>query len=81
MIAFLDEHRDQFGVEAICRALRATEHGLITPCGYRAAKQQRPTSALAVREEILLEDIRGFTRGTAGSTGVRKVDHAMRRAA
>ncbi|MGW9717902.1 hypothetical protein ACUXMM_002471 [Micrococcus aloeverae] len=30
MIAFIDEHRDQFGVEAICRTLRATECGFIT---------------------------------------------------
>ena len=30
MIRFIDEHRDQFGVEAICRTLRATECGFIT---------------------------------------------------
>ena len=30
MIAFIDEHRDQFGVEAICRALGATARGFIT---------------------------------------------------
>ena len=35
MIAFIDEHRDQFGVEAICRTLRATECGFITSRAYR----------------------------------------------
>lgn len=46
MIAFIDEHRDQFGVEAICRTLGATECGFIT---YRAAKR-RPASARALRD-------------------------------
>lgn len=38
MIAFIDEYREQFGVEAICRILGATECGFITSRGYRAAK-------------------------------------------
>lgn len=39
MIAFIDMHREQFGVEAICRILGATECGFITSRGYRAAKR------------------------------------------
>ena len=56
MIRFIDEHKDQFGVEPICRALRATDCGFITSRGYRAAKQ-RPASARALRDEILTEEL------------------------
>lgn len=35
MIRFIDEHRDQFGAEAVCRTLGATECGFITSWGYR----------------------------------------------
>ncbi|EYT49188.1 hypothetical protein D641_0108935 [Brachybacterium muris UCD-AY4] len=48
MIAFIDMHRDQFGVEAICRILGATECGFITSRGYRASKN-RNASARSVR--------------------------------
>ncbi len=54
MIAFIDMHREQFGVEAICRILGATECGFITSRGYRASKV-RPASARSVRDEILVE--------------------------
>ena len=37
MIAFIDAHRDQFGVELICRILRAAIPGFLTSRGYRAA--------------------------------------------
>ena len=54
MIAFVDMHREKFGVEAICRILSATECGFITSRGYRAAKN-RPASARSVRDEMLAE--------------------------
>ena len=57
MIAFIDEHRDQFGFEAICRTLRATECGFITSRGYRAAKT-RPRSSRTLRDGILVEELR-----------------------
>ena len=38
MIRFIDEHKDLFGVEAICRTLTATECGFITSRGYRALR-------------------------------------------
>ena len=52
MIAFIDTHRDQFGVELICRTLRAAIVGFLTSRGYRAAKA-RPRSARAIRDELL----------------------------
>ena len=38
-MAFIDDHRDRFGVEPICRVL--TEHGVtIAPSGYYAFKKR-----------------------------------------
>jgi putative transposase len=79
MIAFIDRHRDRFGVEAICRILGATERGFLTSRGYRAAKR-RPASARAVRDEVLLEEIRRIHVENYGVYGYRKMHHAMRRA-
>jgi putative transposase len=46
VIAFIDAHRDRFGVEPICRVL-PIEHGCgIAPNTYWVAKQ-RPPSARA----------------------------------
>jgi len=37
VVQFIDDHRDRFGVEPICRVL--TEHGVkIAPSGYYAFK-------------------------------------------
>lgn len=79
MIAFIDRHRDHFGVEAICRVLGAPERGFLTSRGYRAAKQ-RPASARAVRDEVLVEEIRRIHAENYGVYGYRKMHHAMRRA-
>ena len=76
MIRFIDEHRDQFGVEAICRTLRATARGFITSRAYRAAKQ-RPASARALRDAILVEEIRRVHAENYSVYGVRKMHHAM----
>ena len=79
MIRFIDEHRDQFGVEAICRVLSATECGFITSRGYRAAKR-RPASERALRDELLIEELERIHAENYGVYGVRKMHHAMRRA-
>ena len=42
MIAFIDAHRDQFGVELICRVLRPAVQGFLTSRGYRAARKTAP---------------------------------------
>ena len=78
MIAFIDEHRDQFGVEAICRTLGATECGFITSRAYRAAKR-RPASARALRDVLLLEELKRIHAENYSVYGVRKMHHAMRR--
>ena len=79
MIRFIDEHRDQFGVEAICRVLNTTECGFITSRGYRAAKT-RPASARALRDVLLLEELKRIHAENYSVYGVRKMHHAMRRA-
>lgn len=79
MIRFIDEHRDQFGVEAICRVLSATECGFMTSLGYRAARA-RPASARALRDGVLLPELRRIHAENYSVYGVRKMHHAMRRA-
>ena len=55
MIAFIDAHREQFGVEPICRVLSG--HGCgIAPNTYWVAKQ-RPPSKRAVRDAELKVEI------------------------
>ena len=77
MIDFIDMHREQFGVEAICRTLRATECGFITSRGYRASKN-RKASARSVRDEILIEEVQRIHQENYSVYGVRKMWHAMR---
>lgn len=79
MIRFIDEHRDRFGVEAVCRVLSATECGFITSRGYRAARTRAP-SARALRDEILVAELRRVHVENYSVYGVRKMHHAMRRA-
>lgn len=55
MIRFVDEHRDRFGVEFLCRTLRAAVRGFLTSLGYRAAKS-RPTSVRRLRDKLLVSD-------------------------
>jgi putative transposase len=79
-VAFLDDHKDRFGVEPICRVL--TEHGVkIAPSTYYATKA-RPPSARAVRDAQLVEDLRRVffdpTKGR-GICGARKVWRLLRR--
>ena len=78
MIRFIDEHRDRFGVEAICRTLRATTSGFITSRAYRATKT-RPASARALRDEILLPEIKRIHQENYSVYGVQKMHHAMLR--
>ena len=79
-MAFIDDHRDRFGVEPICRVL--TEHGVtIAPSGYYAFKK-RPPSARAVRDEQLIVEIervfwdRELGRGISGA---RKIWRLLQR--
>jgi putative transposase len=70
-VRFIDEHKQVFGVEPICRAL--TEHGWqIAASTYRAAVH-RPPSARARRDAWLGEQIGRVHADNYGVYGARKV--------
>ncbi len=77
VVEFIDTHRDRFGVEPVCRVLRA--HGVqIAPSSYRAARN-RPPCARRLRDARVLTEItrvHGHENYGRGVYGVRKV-HAQ----
>ena len=75
MIRFVDEHRDQFGVELICRVLTGVVRGFFTARGYRAAKA-RPVSDRQVRDRVLVPEVARLHAENYGVYGVRKM-HAL----
>ena len=55
--AYIDEHKDRFGVGPICRVLgKSLDYGFLTPRGYRMFRN-RPPSRMAARHEALARDI------------------------
>jgi putative transposase len=80
VVAFIDEHRDRFGVEPICRVLSG--HGVqIAPSTYYAARGRAP-SARARRDGQLTAEIRRVHADPnigRGLYGARKVWHQLRR--
>ena len=66
MSRYIDEHRDRFGVEPICRALQ------VAPSSYYAARQ-RPPSQRAVRDAELTGKIRTVFDTNFQVYGVRKL--------
>ncbi len=78
MIAFIDTYRDQFGVELICRVLRAAIPGFLTSRGYRATRT-RPPSDREIRDEQLIAELKTVHRQNYSVYGVKKMHQAMRR--
>jgi putative transposase len=80
VVQFIDDHRDRFGVEPICRVL--TEHAVpIAPSGYYAFKT-RPASARARSDaELIVQIERVFwdRKLGRGISGARKVWRLLRR--
>jgi putative transposase len=72
MIAYIDQHRDRYGVEPICQLLP------IAPSTYYAAKR-RPRSARALRDEELKAEIARVHRDSFGVYGARKVWRQLHR--
>ena len=72
MIAFIDQHKDRFGVEPICRVLP------IAPSTYHAANH-RPASARAVRDTKLRAEIARVHAEHFGVYGARKVWRQLHR--
>lgn len=78
MIRFIDEHKDRFGVEPICRVLRPAVQGFLTSRGYRAAKTRTP-SARALRDDLLVPEIARLHAENYGVYGRRKMHALMKR--
>lgn len=78
MIAYIDSHRDQFGVELICAVLRAAIPGFLTSRGYRAART-RPPSDREIRDELLMAELRTVHEQNYSVYGVLKMHQAMKR--
>ncbi|XNY99390.1 IS3 family transposase [Micrococcus luteus] len=74
---YIDEHKDEFGVEPICATLSAAGTQ-IAPSTYYAAKT-RPVSARRLRDEQLLAEIRRVHEANYGVYGARKVHAQLRR--
>jgi transposase InsO family protein len=72
MIAYIDRHRDRFGVEPICQLLP------IAPSTYYHAKR-RPPSARALRDEQLKVEIHRVHAEHFGVYGARKVWRQLHR--
>jgi putative transposase len=74
VVAFVDDHRDRFGVEPICRVL--TEHGVpIAPNSYYAHKVRAPAARTLRDQVVLAQIVRVHTDPKLGRGlyGVRKV--------
>lgn len=78
MIRFIDEHRDRFGVELICRVLRPAVRGFLTSRGYRAAKTRAP-SARRLRDGLLVAEVARLHAENYGVYGRRKMHALLRR--
>ena len=63
MIRFIDEYRNRFSVEFICKTLKKNRAGgFITSRGYRQSKA-RGLSARCLRDAVLIERIRCCSSG------------------
>ncbi len=78
MVRFIDEYRDRFGVELICRVLRPAVTGFLTSRGYRAAVGRAP-SARQLRDDLLVPEIARLHAENYGVYGRRKMHALMRR--
>ncbi|UJM22994.1 IS3 family transposase (plasmid) [Corynebacterium diphtheriae] len=77
MIRFIDEYRNRFSVEFICKTLKKNRAGgFITSRGYRQSKA-RGVSARRLRDAVLVERISAIHRDNYGIYGVRKMWHAL----
>lgn len=78
MIRFIDQLKDHFGGELVCRIMRQAEVGFLTARGYRAAKS-RPASARRLRDDLLTPEIARLHAENYGVYGVRKIHALLRR--
>lgn len=71
LVGYVDDHKQVFGVEPICRVL--SEHGMpIAPSTYYEARNRAP-SRRAVRDEQLRDEVARVHQVNYGVYGARKV--------
>jgi putative transposase len=73
IVEFIDENRDEFGVEPICAALQ------VAPSTYRSAKR-RPLSARAMRDAVMMPVLLALWQANYSVYGARKLWIAARKA-
>lgn len=79
MIRFIDEYRDRFSVEFICKTFNShREGGFLTSRGYRQSRF-RGMCARSLRDAALVEHISEVHAANYGVYGVRKMWHTLRR--
>jgi hypothetical protein len=78
MILFIDQMRDRFGVEFLCRVLRPAVSGFLSARGYRAAKARMPW-ARQLRVELLVPEVARLHAEDYGVYGRRKMNALVRR--
>ncbi|WP_334186198.1 IS3 family transposase [Novosphingobium sp.] len=76
-MTFIDQHKQEFGVESICRTLTAAGTQIV-PSTYFAFKT-RPPSRRTIRDEELLVHIRRVRAENFGVYGARKLHAQLRR--
>lgn len=75
MVAYIDAHRDEFGVESICKVLR------VAPSTYYAAKgRQLSPSARAARDTVMMQVLMVLWVANRRVYGAHKLWKAARRA-
>jgi len=80
VVQFIDDHRDRFGVEPICRVL--TTHAVpIAPSGYYAFKKRAPSARAIADAELIVQIERVFWDRKLGReiSGARKIWRLLRR--
>ncbi|WP_176599234.1 IS3 family transposase [Sphingobium sp. 15-1] len=77
MMAFIDAHREDLGIEPICRELAIAPSSYHEHAARRADSGRRP--ARTRRDEEIREQIKRVHEASFGLYGARKVWHQMRR--
>ena len=77
MMAFIDAHREDLGIEPICRELAIAPSSYHEHAARCADPGRRP--ARARRDEEIREQIKRVHEASFGLYGARKVWHQMRR--
>ena len=73
MVDYIDQHRDEFGVEPICKVLQ------VAPSTYYAARRRAP-SARALRDAVMMQALMALWVTNRKVYGAHKLWKAARRA-